>query len=289
MRKEAIRELAENIFVMSKLDPSEFDTMQPPAVTIYLPVHHTEREQRRDEQDRIEFKDLAKKATRNLQEHWGKEDTESIVNKLQYILDHEDLPLWLHASKGLAFLLQGDECYVYNMRMAPEAKVVVSDAFDMAPLLAEAETEQGEHYKLLLLNSDFFALLDGDSQGVHYVPLPKNVKNYFAETYPEFDGETTALDYYSLEDHMSPYHDHKSRNDVKKEEAKKFFRYVNKAMTDYLMRDDPTPVILVTAPEHVHMFKEVCTFPLAAVVEKDPRDMTGDQLRDAALKALKGA
>lgn len=60
-------------------------------------------------------------------------------------------------------------------------------------------------------------------------------------------------------------------------------------MNDYLVRDDPTPVILVTAPEHVHMFKKLCTFPtlLPDVIEKDPREMTGTQMRDDALKILK--
>lgn len=287
MRKEAIRELAENIHVMNELDPQDFKVQQPPVVTIYIPIHHSEREHRRDEWDRIEFKDLAKEAKKNL-EHWGKEATKGITNKLDYILDHEDLPLWLGASKGLAFLINNDDAYVYNMNEAPQPRVVVGDTYDMAPLLGEAETEQKEHYKLLLLNTDFFALLNGDANGVHYEPLPDDVKNYFAETFPEFDGETTALDYYSLEDHMSPYHDHKSRKEVTKEEAKKFFRYVDKALNDKLLRNDPTPVILVTAPEHVHMFREVCTFKqlYPKVIEKDPRTLSGTQLRDDALKVL---
>lgn len=287
MRKEAIRELAENIHFMDELDPSEFKVMQPPAVTIYMPIHHNEREGRRSEQDRIEFKDLAKQATNNLQEHWGKKDVVPIVDKLEYILAHEDLPLWLEAKAGLAFLLQGNNCYVYNMDTAPEAKVVVGDAFDMAPILGEQEAAQAAHYKLLLLNADFFALLEGDVHGVHYILLPADVKNYFAETYPEFDGETTALDYYSLEDHEPPYHGHKSRNDVKKEEAEKFFRYVNKALSDKLLVGNAEPVILVTDPEHVHMFNEVCTIKLyPEVIKKDPRHMTGAELRDAALKVL---
>jgi hypothetical protein len=135
-------------------------------------------------------------------------------------------------------------------------------------------------YKLLLLNADFFALLDGDRCHVHYEELPTDVKHYFAETFPEFDGDTSPLDYYSLTDHASPYHDHKSRAAVTAEEAEKFFRYVNKAMTDTLVKDDPTPVILVCAPEHEHAFKQICTFDtlLPEVIAKDPRTLRGDVL-----------
>ena len=44
---------------------------------------------------------------------------------------------------------------------------------------------------------------------------------------------------------MGQYHDHQSRNEVKKDDALPWFRYVNKAVNDYLVRDDTTPIILV--------------------------------------------
>ncbi|MEE0346063.1 MAG: hypothetical protein UDM07_06500, partial [Adlercreutzia sp.] len=54
-------------------------------------------------------------------------------------------------------------------------------------------------------------------------------------------GEKGALDYISLEGHMGQYHDHQSRNEVKKDDALPWFRYVNKAVNDYLVHDDTTP------------------------------------------------
>ena len=288
MRKSAIRELANHIYEGAELNPKEFKKAQPPVVTIYLPIQHTEREGRRDERDRIEFKNLSNKAIKDLQENYGKSETKGIVEQLKYIQEHEDMPIWLEAKKGLAFLMDNEECIVYNMDEQPEAKVVVSDKYDMSMLLSEAERDQAAHYKMLLLSSDFFALLEGDETSVRYVPFPEDVKHFFAETYPEFDGWTAPLDYFSLEDHMSPFHDHKSRNDVKQEETEKFFRYVNKELNDKMLLQNMEPVILVTLPEHVHMFREICTFnhlnPQA--IEKDPGSMTGKQLRDAALRIL---
>ena len=287
MRREIIREIADSIYLMDEIDSSEFQVQEPPVVTIYIPVHRTERAGRRSEWDRIEFKDLVKQARHELAEHWSKRDAHGILERLDYIESDEDLPLWLGEEKGLAFLVDPDKCRVYKMHTEPEAKVVVGDKYYMDPILDEAEAEQAERFKLLLLNSDFFALLDGDAHGVHYEPLPDSVAQYFAEMYPAFSGNTTALDYYSLEGHTSPYHDHKSRNDVSKEEQKKFFRHVNKVLNDQLLRNYQNPVILVTAPEHVHMFKEVCTVDLyPKIIEKDPRGLTGKQLHEDALKLL---
>ncbi len=288
MRKSEIRELAEHIYEGQELDPSELKAQTPPVVTIYLPVQHAEREGRRGEWERIEFKNLSNKAIKDLEKNWGKDKAKGIVEKLRYIQEHEDMPLWLEAKAGLAFLVNNDDCFVYNMDETPESKVVVGDKYDMAALLSEDERDQAAHYKLLLLSADFFALLEGDEASVRYVKFPDDVKHYLTETYPEYDGWKVPLDYFSLEDHMSPFHDHKSRHDVTKEETKKFFRYVDKALNDKLLLHNTEPVILVTLPEHVHEFRELCTFDHLnpAVIEKDPGALTGRQLRDDALKIL---
>lgn len=288
MRKSEIRELAEHIYEGQEIDPSELKAQTPPVVTIYLPVQHAEREGRRGEWERIEFKNLSNKAIKDLEKNWDKDKAKGIVEKLRYIQEHEDMPLWLEAKAGLAFLVNNDDCFVYNMDETPESKVVVGDKYDMAALLSEDERDQAAHYKLLLLSADFFALLEGDEASVRYVKFPDDVKHYLTETYPEYDGWKAPLDYFSLEDHMSPFHDHKSRRDVTKEETKKFFRYVDKALNDKLLLHNTEPVILVTLPEHVHEFRELCTFDHLnpAVIEKDPGALTGRQLRDDALKIL---
>lgn len=283
MRKEAIRHLEDNIHVMDQIDPSEFRKQHGPAVTIYLPLHHNSREGRRDEADRIEFKDLSKKAETELLKKWDKDEVKSIIDMMEFILTHEDLDFWINDAQGIAFLLNDDGCYVYLMDGAPASYVEVGDEFDMAPIFGEAIHDQELIYKLLLLSSDYFEILDGNARGLHYEKMPSDVKQYFAETYAEFDGETTPLDYYSLEDHMSPFHDHKSRNDVTKEETEKFFRHVNKAISEKLLKDNTVPVILVTAPEHVNEFEKICSIQLfPEVIKKDPRGLTGKQLREMA-------
>lgn len=290
MRKERIRELDEHIHVTT-FQPKEYineASAGGPLVSIYIPVKRTQREGGQQDWDRIEFKDLCAEAYRRLGEEAAETDWAGIKQKLDYILAHEDLPLWVDAAQGLAFLITNQDAYVINMNTAPEPTVVVGPQLYLKPLFADQMHEMS--YKLLLLNTDFFALLDGDYNGVHYVPLPDDVKAYFAETFPEFDGETTALDYYSLTDHESPYHDHKSRNDVTKEEAEKFFRYVDKAMNDKLVRNSNDPVILVTAPEHEHLFRKLCTFEtlLPEGINKDPRTLSGATLRDGAVAIIEG-
>ena len=63
--KETLRKTADSIHVMEKFDPAILADVTAPVVSLYIPVHHTEREERRDIWDRDMFKDLMKDAARS--------------------------------------------------------------------------------------------------------------------------------------------------------------------------------------------------------------------------------
>lgn len=283
--------LRDSIHSLNAFDPSIYERTQAPCVSIYLPTPHKDREMRRDEWVTIEFKDLRNEAERTLAESYDKSAYKGIVEKMDYLLDHPDDTIWLSAKRGLAFLIDNERANVYNLSFAPESAVVVGDEFFIKPLLMNAEYEMD--YYLLLLNSGNFGLLRGNYDHAHWVELPDDVKSEFTELYPleEVDDRPTdvgALDYYSLEGHLSPFHGYKSRNDVTKEHKEKFFRYVDKALNDKILRNDPTPVILVTLPEHEHLFRSLATFPtlMDESILKDPCTISGADLRDGAVKII---
>lgn len=117
--KETLRKTADSIHVMEKFDPAILADVTAPVVSLYIPVHHTEREERRDIWDRDMFKDLMKDAERTLAETYDKDAYKGIVEKADYLLAHPDMPLWLHAGEGLGFLMNNDDIYVYNLFFAP--------------------------------------------------------------------------------------------------------------------------------------------------------------------------
>lgn len=296
--KERMRELKEGIHFTKDIDPDIYKTVekdlaveQGPAISIYLPIKHDDRDHGRDDWDRIEFKDLIKEAKEQVLKQYDEREAKRAFELLDYTYDHADLDFWLESDKGLAFFVDNEGAYVFNMGRAPEAQAAGGSSFDFAQLDGDVRFKRDTTFKLLLLNADFFAVLDGNDEELRFEEFPEDVKHYFAETFPEFDGCLTPQDYYSLEDHMPPYHGWKSRNDVKQEEAEKFFRYVDKVMNDEIVKDETSiPVILVTAPEHLHAFREVCTFKALypKAIEKDPAGMTGEELRKAAVETLEG-
>ena len=244
--KETLRKTADSIHVMEKFDPAILADVTAPVVSLYIPVHHTEREERRDIWDRDMFKDLMKDAERTLAETYDKDAYKGIVEKADYLLAHPDMPLWLHAGEGLGFLMNNDDIYVYNLFFAPEPMVAAGDTYFVKPLLRNFQ------------------------YGTEYYVL--------------------ELDYISLEGHMGQYHDHQSRNEVKKDDALPWFRYVNKAVNDYLVRDDTTPIILCCDEEYETAFRKLSTLRhlLPVGIKKDPAGLDGKALLEESLAVMDG-
>lgn len=294
--KETLRLTDESIHVMDGFDPSILENVTAPVVSLYLPVHHSERDERRDRWDAGMFKDLMKDAERTLAQYYPEEQYKGIQKRAAYLQEHGDMPLWLHAGEGLGFLMNNDDVYVYNLSFAPEPMVAAGNDYFIKPLLRNFQ--YGTEYYVLELGNDRFSWVKGDRTHVERQQLPSEVHEFFSQTFA--DGKETeadvrkdeegALDFVSLEGHSSEYHDRKSRNEVKQEDAKQWIYYVNKAVDDYLVRDDTTPIILCCDPELVNEFRKVSTLRhlLPVGILKDPAGLNGKELLEESLAVIDG-
>jgi hypothetical protein len=149
MKKEQIAKLAKSINVMQEFNLFDFaeggaagassNTGASPKVSIYIPVKHEERTERQDTWDKIEFKDLVETARFKLQKFFANAKTDAIIERLNYIAHEPDLPLWIDASSGLAFLVSEKEALVFNMNHTPKAQVCVGDTFCIMPLIYDMQ------------------------------------------------------------------------------------------------------------------------------------------------------
>ena len=188
--KETLRKTADSIHVMEDFDPAILADVTAPVVSLYIPVHHTEREERRDIWDRDMFKDLMKDAERTLAETYDKDAYKGIVEKADYLLEHPDMPLWLHAGEGLGFLMSNDDIYVYNLFFAPDPMVAAGDTYFVKPLLRNFQ--YGTEYYVLELGNDRFSWVKGDRTHVERQQLPQEVHDFFSELFANSDD--TAAD-----------------------------------------------------------------------------------------------
>lgn len=257
----------DDISILADFDSALYEQVEPPLVSLYLPTHGRVPG---DDRDRIEFKALVEQAREKLAQERERREYTGVDERLDQVAARLDELASPAPGGSLAVLVGNDRTYIYQLGYEAGPLAFVGERFYVRPLLKNFQF--GSRYFLLGLSADRFAFVHGDFGSLERVELPQDVLDEFSEEFPlVYDGHAGALDYESLENHMPPYHGYKSRNDVRKEEAEKFFQYVNRAVTDHLVQGTELPVILVSLPEHQTAFRRISTIPhlLNEGIEKD--------------------
>lgn len=287
-KKERLEDehVPQTIHIASGIGRELYDASQPPYVSIYLPVRHDNRAGGRSWWDEIAYKDAKKLALADLARDYKPEQYKGISARLDYLEHHPNYFNWENTQSTIAFLVSNDDVFVYMLSVAIDKPlVVVGQEYFIKPLVRRYEHDL--HYYLLMLSNDRFGFVEGGEETLRRLPMPVIDENgiphrvhadfsgEFANSEEKGDdphGEDGALDYATLEGHMSPYHDHLSSNEVKQEEGEKFFRYVNWAVNNSFKLHDPTPVVIVGLPKQQSEFRKICTIHdvLPEGIEKDP-------------------
>lgn len=267
--------MEDGISVLADFNSALFEHEEPPLVSLYLPTHG----RAGAEEDRIRFKGLVEEARGKLAQEFTHREHTGVDARLDEVAARLEELASPVPGGSLAVLVGNDRAYLYQLGYVAGPLAFAGERFYVRPLLKNFSF--GSRYFLLGLSADRFAFVHGDFGSLDRVELPADVLDEFSEEFPlVYDGHEGALDYSSLENHMPPYHGYKSRNDVRKEEAGKFFQHVNKVVTEYLVQGTELPVILVSLPEHQAAFRRISTVPrlLHEGIEKDIGGMEAPEL-----------
>lgn len=270
--------------VMILDDISELTTpAEGPVVSLYLP---TEYKRLRTNKERIEMKDLMKEAKHEIDANYAIQPNNKILVHLEDVINAPDEEIWLNAEASVALFADKDHVYIANLYHKVDPQVFVGDNWELSPLKGD-EFQQSKYY-ILAVSADRFGLIKGLGNCLNRIDVEdEGVAKQFGELMHDFS-DAPALDHHMLMKHLNPYHDYRSRNEVSKIEAEKFYRYINKAVQDTLLPDNPDPVILACLPEHEAEFRKIATIPhlMDKGIEKDPGSMDSKELAIAACKIL---
>ena len=215
--------MEDGISVLADFDSALFEHEEPPLVSLYLPTHG----RAGAEEDRIRFKGLVEEARGKLAQEFAHREHTGVDARLDEVAARLEELASPVPGGSLAVLVGNDRAYLYQLGYEAGPLAFAGERFYVRPLLKNFSF--GSRYFLLGLSADRFAFVHGDFGSLDRVELPADVLDEFSEEFPlVYDGHEGALDYSSLENHMPPYHGYKSRNDVRKEEAGKFFQHVTR-------------------------------------------------------------
>ncbi len=204
--------------------------------------------------DIIVFKNLLKKVEEELKDKNG--EKESILRQLYELRD--DKMFWLNTLDGLAVLANKSECIVYLLEMKLENQVFVSEKFHIKPLIKYFQANQ--KYQVLGLNRNSIKLYEGDKFGLKETEIPNEIPKTIEDALGEEIVSKATLSR-SGGGSGTAFHGTGGRKDEIDKDTEKFFRVIDKAVTENFSKTSKLPLILVSLDEYQTEFKKISNNP----------------------------
>lgn len=249
-----------------------------PLISLYQPTHRSFPD---NKQDPIVFKNLLRTIEHSLKPITGADVIDSIMRPFYEL--KEDKLFWNTTSDGIAVLASKNKCIVYNLHNPVKELAVVSNRFQIKPLIKAFQST--EHYQLLGLSRENFTLYQGNRNGFEEVAISKDIPR----TMKEVLGDQVSDSYlthgsYAGASGPTMYHGH---GDVKQEidkDTEKYFRYVDSYVFETYSKPSKLPLILVSLTENYSEFKKLSNNPylLEEGISKSIESLDMDELQKKA-------
>ena len=263
--------------------PNELlNATEGPFISLYQPTHRHSPE---NKQDVIRFKNLIKEMENSLKQKYPKKETISIINLFTRI--SEDKELWITALDGLAVLYAEGQAILYKLARPVKELVVVSDGFHIKPLIRNFQS--ADRYHVLGLNREEFTIFEGNRYGFHEVDIgmdiPTNIKEVLGE---EYISTYVKANRYGGAREQGNYHGHYGRKEAVEVDTKRFFRVVDRVVSDNYSKPMKLPLLLIALPEYHTLFKEISHNPylLEESIKMNYDALTVDKLQEAVWKEI---
>lgn len=263
--------------------PHEFLMEQAePCISIYQPTHRYRPE---NQQDPIRFKNLLQKVQQELSKEYPANEIKSLLAPLEKI--QGERPFWAHAGDGLALFATKDRCIAYRLQRPVPELAIVSNSFHIKPLIRVFQS--ADRYHLLGVNRQEFKLFEGNRYGIEEVEIPEEL----AKTKAEAIGDQVTESYLGSGDSggatgTAMMHGHGSKKDEIEIDIERYFRYVDRTVSEHFSKPSGLPLYLVTLTEYHTPFKELSHNPHLQDqgIKSDFEALNLEQLREMAWQVI---
>lgn len=267
---------------MDLMTRAEFDTLvsEGPAtcVSLFAPTHRASGPTQTEE-DRLRWKNLLGAVATSLGE--GGLERREVDELLAPAWElHGDGMAWSHMGDGLAMFLQPGWSAVYRVPLELPVLAGTGERFVLGPLLPLLTDR---NYVVLTLSQKDVRVLRGSRDRIGELAVP-GVPEAFGEVYQvEREPDSVPRPSTTGRGGHSVFHGPGGVDNIHKEDVVEFFRQVARGVDEHLAGRS-IPLILAGLPEWVTIYRDLTSYPhlVDAAIERNPDDLSGDDLRQAA-------
>jgi len=257
---------------------------EKPCLSLYQPTHRRHPE---NQQDPIRFRNLLKELEALLHENYPNAEAQALLEPFE-ALAHDD-EFWKGALEGLAVLGAPGIFRAMKIPQQVAALVVVADSFHTKPLRRFLQSV--DRFQVLALSLDKIRLFEGNRYTLDELELlpgvPQTISDALGEELTE--AHQTVASYGGVGGTSNRmHHGSGAKADEADSDADRFFRAVDRAVSEHYSKPSGLPLILAALPEHHHLFHEVSQNPLlvAEGIRVNPESLPAGELCRLAWKAI---
>lgn len=253
-----------------------------PNLSVYMPTHRTFPERT---QDPIRLKNLLRNLDGLVEQHYP-DMKQALMAPFHALID--DQAFWNTCSEGIAIFGGLEHFMVVGLHQAVQETTIVNSHPYLKPLLRLAPMT--ERCQVLCLSRDSVCVYEGSVQGLQEIALPEAVPTSQDEALGD---ELTPRNQQGHPDGFSGASErgdpmmHESGGGGKQDEInldrERFFRVVDRTITEHVSRVSGLPLILVALPANQAVFRSLSRNPqlLPAGIDQDPATLTPAQMASA--------
>lgn len=261
-----------------------------PCLSLYQPTHRHHPE---NQQDQVRFRHGVAVLAKSLQQGQQAAQTQALLAPFHALA--ADADFWNHTLDGLAVMAGPDLFRVFVLPRPMAELAVVADSFHTKPL--RRFLQSADRYQVLCLSQDKVSLFEGDRDAIAEIELAPAVPRTVEEAGADDMGETALAGSSDVDTTgaASPTRQDKSgksgksgKRDEMGIDVERYFRAVDRAVTEHHSKTSGLPLILAALPEHRHRFRQLShnSLLLPSGIDINPDALSPEQLRERAWQAV---
>lgn len=256
----------------------------PPCLSLYQPTHRRHPD---NQQDPIRFRHGVKNLETLLRQQYTTAQIQTLLAPFHALA--ADTAFWNHTQDGLA-VLGGTGLFRVFMLPRPTAELaVVADSFHTKPL--RRILQSADRYHVLCLSLHQIRLFEGSRDTIMEIDpapgVPRTITDALGEELS--DARLSVSSYGGLGRGSSPmHHGQGGRKDEADLDAERYFRAVDRAITEHHSRPSGLPLILAALPQHHSVFHHVSHNPhlQETGIAGNPDALSPEELRQKAWQTM---